>query len=189
MKIGIREIVFFAVLVATPAGAWWFVFRPNGARNSAMVAEIEARQAKLQKINAATATIGDAKAEIEALEEAIQFFRSKLPSEKEMDKVLREVWRLAEENQLSTKSIRTLNSDGSNSLLADPAGPYAEQPISMKLEGPFNGFYGFLLALESQSRIMRLRKMKVVKLTAAGEGQVRAECEVLVFFERGGKGT
>ena len=188
MKFGIREIIVFAVLVAIPVGAWWFALRPNSIRNEAMMAEIQARQAKLQKLNVATATLGDLKTEIASLEEAVEFFRSKLPSEKEMDKVLREVWRLAESNQLTTKSIRTLKNT-SNTMLTDPAGPYAEQPISMKLEGPFNGFYGFLLALESQPRIMRLREMKVKKLSKAGEGQIRAECEMLVFFERRRKGT
>ena len=104
-----------------------------------------------------------------------------------MDKVLREVWRLAEANHLTTKSIRTLKSGG-KAMLADPNGPYAEQPISMKLEGPFKGFYGFLLALEVQPRIMRVREMKVEKLPRSVEGMVRAECEVSVFFERAGKG-
>ena len=187
MKVGMREIVFFVILVTTPVAAWWLVLRPNNQQNAKMMAEIEARQAKLQKLNVATATLGDVKTEIAALEDAIQFFRSKLPSEKEMDKVLREVWRLAEANQLTTKSIRTMK-DGSGATLTDPAGPYAEQPITVKLEGPFTGFYGFLLAMESQTRIMRLREMKIRKLDKAGEGQVAAECQVLVFFERKGKG-
>jgi len=188
VKFGIREIVSAVVLAAIPVGAWWFVFRPNKARSQQMMAEIESRQAKLQQLNKATATIGDLKTEIASLEAAIRFFRSKLPSEKEMDKVLREVWRLAEANQLTTKSIRTLQ-PSAEKLLTDPTGPYAEQPISMKLEGPFRGFYGFLLALEAQPRIMRLREMKLEKLAKAGEGQVRAECEVSVFFERAGKGS
>jgi len=187
VKIGIREIVFLVILAGTPVAAWWFVFRPNSAQNKIMMAEIETRQAKLQKLNVATATLGDVKTEIAALEDAIEFFRSKLPSEKEMDKVLREMWRLAEANQLTTKSIRTLKESGQGTL-TDPSGPYAEQPISMKLEGPFTGFYGFLLAMESQPRIMRLREMKLKKIDKT-EGVVQAECEVLVFFERGGKGS
>ncbi len=100
------------------------------------------------------ATNRDLKAEVESLRKAIRFFRSKLPSEEQMDQVLREVWRLALANRLNAKSIRTLPLRDEQTL-TDPAGPYAEQPISMKLEGPFEGFYGFLLALEAQPRIMR----------------------------------
>jgi len=186
MKLGIREIVLVVLLMAMPVGAWWFVFRPNSARNAKMTAEIESRQKKLQQLNSATATIGNLKSEISSLEEAIEFFRSKLPSEKEIDKVLKEVWRLAEANQLTTKSIRTLASSPDN-LLTDPNGPFAEQPIVMKMEGPFTGFYGFLLALETQPRIVRMREMKIEKPIKVAEGHIKVECEVSIFFERGGK--
>ncbi len=186
MKLGIREMVFLLLLISIPLGSWWFIFRPNSRQNSEMLAQIELRQKKLQQLNRATATLGDLKMEIRALEDAIRFFGSKLPSEKEMDKVLREVWRLAEANRLTTKSIRTAKGRTENQL-ADPAGPYAEQPVSMKLEGSFRGFYGFLLALEAQPRIMRLRQMKIEKPPRAGEGCIKIECEMSVFFERAGK--
>ena len=183
MKLGIREIIFLAVVLTIPVGAWWLVFRPKNARHEEMVREIEARQAKLQELNKATATLGDLKKEITALDEGVRFFRSKLPSEKEIDKVLQEVWRVAESNRLTTKSIRTGKSD-SKPLFTDPASPYAEQPVSIELEGPFTGLYGFLLALESQSRIMRIQKMSVAKLPKEAEGRVRADCVVSVFFEK-----
>lgn len=186
MKFGIREIVFIALLTAIPVAAWGLVFRPNNARKTEMAADIESQQAKLQALNKAVATIGDLRTEIASLEKAINFFRSKLPTEKEMDKVLQEVWRLAEANKLITKSIRTLQPK-TEIMLTDPAGPYAEQPISMQLEGPFEGFYGFLLALERQPRIMRIQQMELKKLAKAPEGHVRAECNVVVFFERSGK--
>lgn len=186
MKFGIREIVFIILLLGIPIGAWWFVFRPNAAGKAEMSAQVEARQTKLRELNKATATIGDLKTEITSLEKAIYFFRSKLPNEKEMDKVLQEVWRLAEANQLRTKSIRTLNTKA-EMMLVDASGPYAEQPISMELEGSFTGFYGFLLALERQPRIMRIQEMNLEKPARAPEGIIRAECTVSVFFERAGK--
>ena len=186
MKFGVREIIFIALLVAIPLAAWAFVFRPNNARKDEMAAEIESRQTKLQALNRATATIGDLKTEIASLEKAVNFFRSKLPSEKEMDKVLQEVWQLAEANKVTAKSIRPLKSK-EEMMLTDPAGPYAEQPISMELEGSFAGFYGFLLALERQPRIMRIQQMELERLAKAPEGHVRAECNVVVFFERSDK--
>ncbi|KPK83610.1 MAG: hypothetical protein AMJ81_07775 [Phycisphaerae bacterium SM23_33] len=186
MKFGTREIIFAALLATIPVAAWWFAFRPNNARNRELIKQIEARQGKLRELNKATATIGDLKTEIASLEEAIRFFRSKLPSEKEIDKVLQEVWRLAEANRLTTKSIRTLRPE-SEATLANPEGPYAEQPFSMQLEGPFTGFYGFLLALERQPRIMRIQEMNVEKPARAEEGCIRTNCKVSVFFERSGK--
>jgi len=188
VRFGIREIVFTVMLAAIPVAAWWFVLRPNSRHNAEMMRQIESRQVKLQQLNRATATLGDLKAEIESLEKAIAFFRSRLPSEKEMDKVLREVWRLAETNELTTKSIRTLRPTNEG-LLTEPGGPYAEQPIRMKLEGPFEGFYAFLLALEAQPRIMRLQKMTIDKMCKAGPSHVSAECDVTIFFERSSEGT
>ena len=187
MKFGIREIVFIAMLMAVPAAAWWFGFRPNNARNREVLEEIESKQAKLRELNKARATLGDLKTEITSLAEAVKAFRDKLPSEKEMDKVLKDLWLLAESNRLSTKSIRTVK-PGGRTLLVDPEGPYAEQPISMQLHGPFMGFYSFLLALENQARIIRIREMKVEKLPRAEEGHIRATCQVSVFFERLGEG-
>jgi Tfp pilus assembly protein PilO len=186
MKFGVREFVFLAVLAGMPVAAWWFVFRPSNARNAEMLAQIESRQTKLQALNKVTATLGDMQAEIGSLEEAIKYFHSKLPSEKEIDKVLQEAWRLAEKNQLTTKSIRTLKCDSSSTLGAEDS-PYAEQPISMQLEGPFSGFYGFLLALEAQPRIMRVQKMSIEKPAKGEEGWVKADCVVSVFFERSAK--
>ena len=186
MRFGAREIVFVALLVAIPVAAWWFAFRPNSRRNAEMLGQINARQGKLRQLNQATATMGDLQVEIDSLQEAMKFFRSKLPNEKEIDKVLHEMWDLAERNRLTTKSIRTLKTSG-GSTIADPAGPYAEQPMSIEMEGPFPGFYGFLLALERQPRIMRIREMKMEKLARAEDGLIRATCQVSVFFERAGK--
>lgn len=186
MRFGVREIVFVLLTAAIPLGAWWFVYRPNNARNAEMMEEIQARQVKLRELNRVTGTIGDLKMEIASLEKAIQFFRSRLPGEKEIDKLLMEVWRLAKSNNLSTKTIRTLNREGP-SILTDSSGPYAEQPLSMKLEGPFAGFYGFLLALEARPRIVRIQSMDIEKLPNAKDGSIRAECKMSVFFERAGK--
>ena len=186
MKLGLREAFWVVILVSIPVSAWWLVFRPHNVRNAEMRKEIGLKQEKLKVLNRAVGTIGNLRKEIAALQEAVAFFESKLPSEKEIDKVLQEVWRLAEANKLVTKSIRTLQPK-TEIMLTDPAGPYAEQPISMQLEGPFEGFYGFLLALERQPRIMRIQQMELKKLAKAPEGHVRAECNVVVFFERSGK--
>lgn len=189
MKIGLREIIFVVLLLALPVGAWWFVFRPGNQQNAKMLTQIEQRRQKLSQLNQATASIGDLRNEITSLSEAITFFRSKLPSEKEIDKVLREVWKTAEINQLTTKSIRPLKANA-DQLLTDPNGPYSEQPISIQLEGPFPGFYGFLLALEAQPRIMRLQQINIERLPASvqspgsEEGQIKANCVVSIFFER-----
>jgi hypothetical protein len=63
MRIGLREIISIVLLTTIPLSAWWFVFRPNDARTGAMLTEIDAKRAKLNRLNEATRTIGDLKEE------------------------------------------------------------------------------------------------------------------------------
>lgn len=180
MRIGLREIVFALLLAAIPLGSWWFVFRPRNAREAEMTQQIEAKQAKLRQLNATIGAIGDIQGEIASLEKGIGFLRSKLPNEKEIDKVLQEVWRLAETNHLITKSIRTQEKpDVSYSASAS----HMEQPIQMKLEGDFRGFYSFMLALENQPRIMRIKKLTLDRPEKAADGFMQATFEMTVFFD------
>lgn len=183
MKFGLREIVFIVLLMVIPVGAWWFVYRPQNAANAEMRRQIEARQAKLRELNKITGTIGNLEKEIEALSGAVTYFQSKLPSEKEIDKILQEIWILAESNHLHAKSIRTLKRMGRRGFLAEGS-DHAEQPIVVQLEGDFLGFYAFLTALESQPRIMRISKMKLKLLRKSLTGGINVEFEMSIFFER-----
>lgn len=179
----LRQAVFAMLLVGMVVGSYFFVFRPRDEAEARMRAEIEAKQKQLQKLNRATASIGDLREEISQLQQAIQFFESKLPTEKEIDKVLEEVWRLAEANSLTTKSICTLPRRG-KSVFVHAGAARAEQPIKMKFEGDYQGLYKFLLALENQPRIMRVKQMSLKEIPAQ-KGAVSAEMEISIFFEEG----
>lgn len=180
-----RQGAFIVLLLGIVFSAWWFVFRPRSIEDRKMRQVIEQKQLQLRKINRATATIGNLKEEIANLDEAVQFFQSKLPNEKEMDKVLEEVWRLAETNNLVTKGIYATKSSGGLSPFIPAGAKQIEQPIKMEFEGDFMGFYGFLLALESQPRIMRIRELKLEHEPGNGDegGLIRASLMMSIFFE------
>jgi type IV pilus assembly protein PilO len=189
MRFGMREILFLLLLVAIPVGAWWFVFHPRNIQIAQAKEQIQAKRLKLQALNRATATIDSLKSDIQEYNRAIDFFQSKLPAEKEMDKVLREVWELAQACNLTAKSVRTEKRQGPV-MLSDTAGPYAEQPVCLELDGDFNsGLYSFLLALEKKARITRIHTMTVEKNSAKddGEGLVHATLVMSIFFERNGQ--
>ncbi|MCE5276783.1 MAG: type 4a pilus biogenesis protein PilO [Planctomycetaceae bacterium] len=183
MKFGPRELVILVLLAAIPFGAWQFVFRPQNAHNERMRTEINAKQQKLKAINQAVATIGSLRKEIAELSKAVEFFQSKLPNEKEIDKVLQEIWRTAETNRLSTKSIRTL--PRKERVMTEQGMSPAEQPIAVQLDGDFMGLYAFLQALENQPRIMQIRSMTLNKPDGAAEGAVSTDLVMSVFFEGG----
>lgn len=192
MKVGLREILFVILLLAIPVGAWWFVFRPANIQHSKMREQIAAKQEKLRKLNRVVGTVGELQKEIDSLKKAVAFFRSKLPQEKEIDKVLQEIWRLAEKNKLITKSIRTISGcKRTDDFYASSS--HAEQPINILIEGDFKGFYSFLQDLECQSRIMRISKMKLAKpktnrTKKVKNGYIQADFEMSLFFERSEEG-
>ena len=185
MRFGLREKLFVLLLVGIPMATWWFVFRPSNALIADMTAQISVQRDKLQSAQRAVSTIGDLEKGIKSLAEAVEFFQSKLPTQKEIDEVLRGAWRLAESNDLVTKSIHTLDPNVYSGFTS-PGSGYCEQPVAVELEGDFLGFYTFLLALENQPRIMRIREINLKKLPKGPEGHVQASFTMCVFFERGG---
>src|SRR5437879_1504421 len=130
MKFGVRELVFVLLMVGLVVASYAFVFRKANEKREALQSEIVGKERQLADLRQSTSGISDLNRKIADLEKAIAFFESKLPQEKEMDKVLREVWQMAQANQLTTKQIKTLPSERF-------AG-YCEQPIQMSMSGDFN---------------------------------------------------
>lgn len=183
MKFGMREMLFVMLLGAIMGGAWWFVFRPQNQLHAEELAQIETKRAKLNALNRTRASLTSLREEIDEYNRAIEFFQAKLPSQQEIDRILEEVWQLAESSQLTTTSIRTLRRDQNTTLIGDE-GPYAEQPIQLELEGDFTGLYAFLLELEQKARIIRVHTMNVEKDLNEGEGHMRATLTLSIFYER-----
>ncbi len=132
-------------------------------------------QAQLDKFWRVTRRITDLEGEIRRLEEALAFFESRLPQEREIDVVLREVWLIADGQELLCQSVRT------HKLEVMPR--YNSQPIKLSLEGRFDGFYQFLLGLEQLPRITKIRELEVTQ-SPTEEETVHAEILLDIFFEK-----
>ena len=59
MRIGIREIVLLAVLLALPLLSWWLVFRPQNNEIAQAKREIEHKRQMLDKLKETTARTQD----------------------------------------------------------------------------------------------------------------------------------
>jgi len=130
---------------------------------------------QLVKLQAVSQRINDLQADIKRLEEALAFFDGRLPQQKDIDVILREVWRIAEAKSLTPRSIRTGT--------AEAAARYNSQPITMSLEGKFSSLYEFLLGLERMPRITKIRQMQIAKMPQT-EGIVQADLLVDIYFEK-----
>jgi len=186
MKPGVREIVFAVVLLAIPTAAWQLEFVPRSRHQTELKRAIEAKQAKLDTLfdeKQLSTAIGGLEKQIEEGDKAVEMFRSRLPEEKDIDQILREVWQLAKSNCLAAKVVRTV-SPRKGEQFTTPEGPHGEQPVLIHLEGDFPGFYSFMLQMESQSRIMRVRELKISKPDEAPQGRISVALELSIFFER-----
>jgi Tfp pilus assembly protein PilO len=174
MKFGIREIIFVLVMLGLLGSTNYFVFAKANKKKEATLTEIRGKQTALANLQQATAGIDDLNRKIDELQKAITFFESKLPQEREVDKILREVSQIAEANSLQTKTIKTMRSERGAS--------YSEQPIQMGLSGGFKGFYSFLLQLEKLPRITRVTQMNLQKISDR-DGEMQAQMTLSIFFE------
>jgi type IV pilus assembly protein PilO len=174
MKFGIRELILVCAMIGLVFCSYAFAFKKANTKRQELAAEIATKQQALANLTSATNGIDDLGRKIDELQRAISFFESKLPQEREIDKILREISQMADANSLQTRTVRMLRSERGPS--------YSEQPISVSLSGDFNGFYSFLLQLEKLSRITRVTQMKLEKINER-DGEMQASMTLSIFFE------
>ena len=173
MKFGLREIVIVNLILGLMAVAW-FGIRKAEHRKQALREEMTVKQQELTELDEATADVEDLSRRIDELQQAIDFFEGKLPREKEVDKILRDVWEAAEKNRLEIRRFETLRTvRGSH---------YSDQPIKLELAGDFEGFYQYMLELEQLKRITRVTQMDLTKMQDRN-GAMEAELVLSIFFE------
>jgi len=174
MKLSSRGIAIAVLLVALLGSAYFFVFAKANQRRAELLADTRQKRSALENLRQATAGIDDVNHKLDDLKKAIAFFENKLPQEKEMDKILKQVWQMAEANALQCKTIKTLKSEKSAN--------YSEQPIELSLSGNFDGYYSFLLQLEKLQRLTRVTQMHLEKMNDT-EGAMTAQMTMSIFFE------
>jgi Tfp pilus assembly protein PilO len=174
MKGATRILVTLVAVVLVSAAAMWLVILPMLRRAEDDRAAIDDRRSQLVKLERVARRINDLQQEVGRLEGALAFFENRLPQEREVDVILREVWVIAEAKSLTPRSIRC--------AAPEAQARYRSQPITLTLEGPFEGFYEFLVGLERLPRLTKVRQLQIVK-SPMKEGIVQAEVLMDIFFE------
>jgi len=183
MKIGFRELIFLAVLLAVPVMSLFYVFQPRNAEIEQALVEIDTKRGRLASLAELTAQIDDLELMIIEGRESIKLVVEKLPTEKAVEEILQQVWHIADGNGLSVRSVK--------SERTIPAAEYMELPLRMSLEGEFDGFYRFLLELEALPRITRMHELKIRRTAmprsgSAAEvapGTMRADFILSIYYE------
>jgi Tfp pilus assembly protein PilO len=180
-----RQLGFIIVMVAVPIVAWYVVFQPQNIMIEEINEDIAARHEKLNEIERLAASLQDLETIVKNGLRAIELIESKLPRQQDVESILEQVWQIARANKLVVKSVR------SEQPVA--AMVYMEQPLKVELEGPFEGFYEFMLSLENLPRITRIFDLKLKKITqlsgptkdALPPGSVKADFTLSIYFSSG----
>ncbi len=183
MKFGLREFIFFLVLLAVPVASYFYVFKPRNDEIRKANEEIAMKQSRLDTLAAVASKIDDIGLEIERGRESVKTVEEKLPSAQDVEGILEQVWQTARRNALTLVSVK--------SEKPVPAAMYMEQPLKVAMEGQFDGFYQFLLELENLPRITRVHQMKIEKAQPlAGDkddqlppGSMKTEFVLSIYFE------
>jgi type IV pilus assembly protein PilO len=175
VRFGMREFILLVVLLALPLSSWWLVFRPQNEQIEQAEREIRHKRDLLGKLKQATAANADLERANEEIKHDIAAIEARLPSNKEVDDVVRQVSDLAVQSGLEAPGIE--------SDKPVTAAMYMEQPLKMNLTGDFRGFYQFLLKLEQLPRITRLPDIKLARANDKN-GHMKAEFTLSIYFQQ-----
>ena len=162
MRFGIREIIFLLVLLAVPAASAWYLFMPRNAQIQKTKLDNDAKLAKIERLQELTNRIDDIGLAIERGREKIEEMEQKLPPRQDVEGILEQVWSLARASELNVRSVKS----------QDPikSANYLELPLKVVMEGQFDGFYQFLLAVESLQRITRVHELELKRVPPSSDG-------------------
>ena len=178
MKMGFREIIFMLLLLATPLGAYFFLFEPRNEQIFQAQIEMQKKREKLKSLKIAHVHFSDLENEIKRLNNTVAAFEEKLPAKREVDVILKQVTDLVAAENLITKRIKP---EKQISLAQ-----FTALPIKMTLTGKFDDFYNFLLGFEKLQRVTRIPSWKIYKKSAGKDDKkdsMVADIEFRIFYE------
>ena len=176
MKFSTRELILFLSVLLVPIVSYFFVFQPQNASIDKAKSEIEHKREMLNSLRLETARNETLKNANDSISERINEMESLLPSDKEIDQVVRQVSSLAVDAGLSPPTLKS----------AKPvaAARFREQPLEMSTQGSFEGFYEFLLAIERLPRLTRIVDMSLKDSNDEGV-EVDADFTLSIYFQTG----
>lgn len=172
-----RQMVIVATLMAVPIASFMLVFRPQNAEIKRAKDDIQAKRALLTSLREVTAQANDLSAATAQIQQTIAEVESRLPNNKELDSVLRDVAQIADRCGLRVpKFVKSAHTR--------EAGTAKEQQLEIEVTGDFDGFYQFLLGIEQMPRITRLTDMNVQRVQEKGrDGLLRGSLKMSIYYQ------
>ena len=153
MSLGVQAAIF-AVLGALIYGVIHYtVFTPLQQDIEAKTTQHRDLQAEVENAKTTAARLPEFRREVERKEATLQALSRILPSQKEVDDLLRKVQQLAAESSLDVLSFKP--------EATRPQDFYAEWPISLELDGSYHNLAYFFDRLSRLSRIVNVSNLEI----------------------------
>lgn len=177
MRFGARECFLLLLILSLPVTSYLLVFRPQNREIEKTRSEIASKQEILAKLRKETNRSEDLRRANDEIRKNIESIEARLPTNREIDSIIRQVTDLAVESGLAAPLVSTEK--------PERAAMYMEQPINMTITGDFIGFYDFLRKLEHLSRITRIHSMRIQRSDKVN-GHMRADFRLSIYYEQQG---
>lgn len=174
MGFGLRSIIVLIVVVGLPLASYFLVFRPTNTKLGADTEECVQKEKYLDKLDDLAERDTDLTKANEEIQRSIKIIENRLPSEKDIDALVRQVSDLAIAAGLQSPAIK--------SSKPVPTAIYMEQPLEIEVAGNFVGFWSFMAQVEKLPRITRVHDLKITAQEKAG-AEMRAEFTLSIYFQ------
>jgi Tfp pilus assembly protein PilO len=174
MSLGTQVVVFAIIGVLLYGVFWYFFYSPMQAERDKKTATKRNLQAEVDNAKTTAARLPEFRREVERKEATLQALSRILPSQKEVDDLLRKVQQLAAESSLNVLRFKP--------EATKPQNFYAEWPISLDLDGSYHNLAYFFDRLSRLSRIVNVSNLKVdAKREPSIASTITASCTATTF--------
>ena len=174
MQFGFREMIFTSLLLGLVAGTYATIVEPHARARQQQLAEVRSMDAAISALGSSTAAFVPLARRVDQEQASAALFQARLPSPADTQKGVDEVLQTAAANSLQAGEALLLKPTEVDGLRA--------QPINFHFTGNFNGFYSFLLQLESMPRVTRISRLDL-KGADDHDGQIQADMTLLMYFD------
>ncbi len=174
MSLGTQVVVFAIIGVLLYGVFWYFFYSPMQTERDNKTATKRNLQAEVDNAKTTAARLPEFRREVERKEATLQALSRILPSQKEVDDLLRKVQQLAAESSLNVLRFKP--------EATKPQNFYAEWPISLDLDGSYHNLAYFFDRLSRLSRIVNVSNLKVdAKREPSIASTITASCTATTF--------
>lgn len=169
------QVAVFAFLGLGLYGVFWYFFYTPLKKDIEDKTTIQRNlQAEVENAKTTAARLPEFRREVERKEATLQALSRILPSEKEVDDLLRKVQQLAAESSLEVLRFKP--------EATQPRDFYAEWPISLELDGSYHNLAFFFDRLSRLSRIVNVSNLEIAsKREPTISSTISASCTATTF--------